>query len=130
LIRTLISHPSNQDRRSSGIRAIEVSRVDTSGADVWPCWPARRSRLSSEETAARFETVAGPLWIAGVSDRWTGRLILRPHWPPRRAMARHLFVATGLGTSILPVLSYAGRRDVDGRVHAVIALAAVAASAT
>ena len=26
-----------------------------------------------EETAARFETPAGPVWIAGISDLWTGK---------------------------------------------------------
>jgi uncharacterized protein len=116
-----------------------------------------------EETAARRETPAGPLWIAGISDLWTGRhdiaaalaavkndgaaVILLTHNPdvfplvPERVAltlaghthggqvrlpfvgrpivpsqfgqryaaghvvegSRHLFVATGLGTSILPV---------------------------
>ena len=116
-----------------------------------------------EETAARRETPAGPLWIAGISDLWTGRhdittalaavkddgapVILLTHNPDvfplvpdhvaltlaghthggqvripfvgrpivpsqfgQRFAAghvveggRHLFVATGLGTSILPV---------------------------
>ena len=115
-----------------------------------------------EETAARVETPAGPLWIAGISDLWTGRhdiaaavsavkddapVILLTHNPdvfplvPERVAltlaghthggqvrlpflgrpvvpsqfaqryaaghvvegGRHLFVATGLGTSILPV---------------------------
>jgi predicted MPP superfamily phosphohydrolase len=115
-----------------------------------------------EESAARRETPAGPLWIAGISDLWTGRhditaalaavkddrpVILLTHNPdvfpmvPDRVRltlaghthggqvrlpflgrpvvpsqfgqrfasghvvegGRHLFVATGLGTSILPV---------------------------
>lgn len=116
-----------------------------------------------EETAARLSTPAGPVWIAGISDLWTGRhdvaaalaaittdgapVILMTHNPdvfpavpdrvaltlaghthggqvwlplvgrpivPSRFGARfaaghvvegdrHLFVATGLGTSILPV---------------------------
>src|SRR6266542_4356261 len=116
-----------------------------------------------EDTAARLDTPAGPLWIAGISDLWTGRhdiasalaavkddgapVILLTHNPdvfpvvPKRVAltlaghthggqvrlpflgrpivpsrfgqrfaadhivegGRHLFVATGLGTSILPV---------------------------
>ena len=116
-----------------------------------------------EETAARLDTPAGPLWIAGISDVWTGRhdiaaalshvkddgvpVILLTHNPdvfplvPGRVAltlaghthggqvrlplvgrlivpsrfgqrfaaghvvedGRHLFVATGVGTSILPV---------------------------
>ena len=116
-----------------------------------------------EETAARFETPAGPLWIAGISDLWTGQhditralssveddgvpVILLTHNPdvfplvPERVAltlaghthggqvrlpflgrpvvpsrfgqrfaaghiiesGRHMFVATGVGTSILPV---------------------------
>jgi predicted MPP superfamily phosphohydrolase len=116
-----------------------------------------------EETAARLETVAGPVWFAGISDLWTGRhdvstalaavksgdepVILLTHNPdvfpsvPDRVAltlaghthggqvrlpvvgrpivpsqygerfaaghvverGRHLYVATGLGTSILPV---------------------------
>lgn len=115
-----------------------------------------------EETAAKLETPAGPLWVAGISDLWTGRhdiaaalsavkdaapVILLTHNPdvfplvPDRVAltlaghthggqvrvpfigrpivpsrfgqrfaaghvvedGRHLFVATGLGTSILPV---------------------------
>lgn len=116
-----------------------------------------------EETAARLATPAGPLWVAGVSDLWTGRhdvaaalrvvkedgapVILMTHNPdlfplvPDRVSltlaghthggqvrlpflgrpivpsrfgqrfaaghvvegGRHLFVATGVGTSILPV---------------------------
>jgi predicted MPP superfamily phosphohydrolase len=116
-----------------------------------------------EETAVRRETPAGPVWIAGISDVWTGRhdvdaalsaakadgapVILLTHNPdifplvPDRVAltlaghthggqarfpllgrpivpsqfgqrfaaghviegGRHLFVATGLGTSIIPV---------------------------
>src|SRR3954464_13289996 len=115
-----------------------------------------------EESAVRIETPAGPLWIAGISDLWTGvhdvhaalgsvkddaPVILLTHNPdvfpdvPRRVAltlaghthggqvrlpfigrpivpsqfgqryaaghviegGRHLFVATGVGTSILPV---------------------------
>lgn len=116
-----------------------------------------------EETAVRLTTRAGPLWVAGVSDLWTGRhdvaaalsvvknddapVILMTHNPdlfplvPDRVAltlaghthggqvrlpflgrpivpsrfgqrfaaghvvegGRHLFVATGVGTSILPV---------------------------
>jgi predicted MPP superfamily phosphohydrolase len=116
-----------------------------------------------EDTAVRVETRAGPLWIAGVSDVWTGRhdvaaalaavandgapVLLLTHNPdifpnvPERVTltiaghthggqlrlpivgalivpskfgqrfaaghivegGRHLFVATGIGTSILPV---------------------------
>jgi hypothetical protein len=116
-----------------------------------------------EETAARLSTPAGPVWIAGISDLWTGRhnvatalaavtndgapVILMTHNPdvfplvPERVALtlaghthggqvrlpfvgrpivpsqfgarfaaghvvegdRHLFVATGIGTSILPV---------------------------
>jgi uncharacterized protein len=116
-----------------------------------------------EETAARLETRAGPVWFAGISDLWTGRhdvsaalaavkggdepVILLTHNPdvfpsvPDRVAltlaghthggqvrlplvgrpivpsqygerfaaghvverGRHLYVATGLGTSILPV---------------------------
>lgn len=116
-----------------------------------------------EDTAARFDTPAGPVWVAGVSDLWTGRhdldaalsavtadrepvlllshnpdifplvparvaltlaghthggqvrlpFIGRPIVPSRFGQryaaghvvegGRHLFVATGLGTSILPV---------------------------
>lgn len=116
-----------------------------------------------EETAARLESPAGPLWVAGISDLWTGShdiakalaavqddgapVILLTHNPdvfplvPDRVAltlaghthggqvrlpflgrpivpsrfgerfaaghvvegGRHLFVATGLGTSILPV---------------------------
>jgi uncharacterized protein len=116
-----------------------------------------------EDTAERFDTPAGPLWVAGVSDLWTGRhdvtaavaavtdeetpVILLTHNPdifplvPKRVMltlaghthggqvrlpfvgrpivpsqfgerfaaghvvedGRHLYVATGTGTSILPV---------------------------
>lgn len=115
-----------------------------------------------EETAARFDTPGGPLWVAGISDLWTGPhdvpmalsavkddapVILLTHNPdvfprvPDRVAltlaghthggqvrlpfvgrpivpsgfgqrfaaghvvegGRHLFVATGLGTSILPV---------------------------
>jgi predicted MPP superfamily phosphohydrolase len=116
-----------------------------------------------DDTAARLETPAGPVWVAGVSDFWTGRhdlaaamslvkddgapVILLTHNPdifplvPRRVTitlaghthggqvrlpfagapivpsqygqryaaghviegGRHLFVATGIGTSILPV---------------------------
>ena len=116
-----------------------------------------------EETAAKVATPTGPLWIAGISDLWTGRhdiaaalsavtddgvpVILLTHNPdvfplvPRRVAltlaghthggqvrlpfigrpivpsqfgqrfaaghvvedGRHLFVATGLGTSILPI---------------------------
>jgi len=116
-----------------------------------------------EEKAARYDTASGPLWVAGVSDLWTGRhdiaaalsavkddgapVILLTHNPdifplvPDRVAltlaghthggqvrlpfvgrpvvpsrfgqrfaaghvvedGRHLFVATGLGTSILPV---------------------------
>lgn len=116
-----------------------------------------------EETAARLETRAGPIWVAGVSDLWTGRhdvaaalsavepdgapVILLTHNPdvfplvPARVAltlaghthggqvrlpfvgrmivpskfgqrfgaghivegGRHLFVSTGVGTSILPV---------------------------
>ena len=116
-----------------------------------------------EETAVRLTTPAGPLWVAGVSDLWTGRhdvaaalgvvknddapVILMTHNPdlfplvPDRVAltlaghthggqvrlpflgrpivpsrfgqrfaaghvvegGRHLFVATGVGTSILPV---------------------------
>ncbi len=116
-----------------------------------------------EETAERVDTPAGPLWIAGISDLWTGRhdipsalravqpdgapIILLSHNPdvfpdvpdgvaltlaghthggqvrlpfvgrpivPSRfgqrfaaghvvEEGRHLFVATGVGTSILPV---------------------------
>jgi uncharacterized protein len=115
-----------------------------------------------EESAVRIETPAGPLWIAGISDLWTGvhdvhaalaavkddaPVILLTHNPdvfpdvPRRVAltlaghthggqvrlpfigrpivpsqfgqryaaghviedGRHLFVATGIGTSILPV---------------------------
>ena len=116
-----------------------------------------------EERAARVDTPAGPLWIAGISDLWTGRHDIRaaladvkddrapvillthnpdvfPKVPDRVAITlaghthggqvqlpivgrpivpsqfgqryaaghivedgRHLFVATGMGTSILPV---------------------------
>jgi predicted MPP superfamily phosphohydrolase len=116
-----------------------------------------------EEAAARIETPAGPLWIAGISDLWTGRhdiaaalssvrddgasVVLLTHNPdvfpfvPGRVAltlaghthggqvrlpfigrpvvpsqfgqrfaaghvvegGRHLFVGTGIGTSILPV---------------------------
>lgn len=116
-----------------------------------------------EDTAAKLNTSAGPLWIAGLSDRWTGRhdlaaamsaveddgapVLLLTHNPdvfprvPSRVTltlaghthggqvrvpligppivpsqfgqrfaaghvveeGRHLFVATGVGTSILPV---------------------------
>jgi uncharacterized protein len=116
-----------------------------------------------EDTAARIDTRAGPLWIAGVSDLWTGRhdlaaalaavagdsapVVLLTHNPDifpnvpasvtltlaghthggqvrlpivgalvvpskfgQRFAAghvveggRHLFVATGIGTSILPI---------------------------
>jgi predicted MPP superfamily phosphohydrolase len=115
-----------------------------------------------EETAMRFDTAGGPLWIAGISDTWTGRhdiakalsavaddepVILLTHNPdvfpevPERVSLtlaghthggqvrlpfigrpivpsrfgqrfaaghvvegrRHLYVATGIGTSILPV---------------------------
>jgi uncharacterized protein len=116
-----------------------------------------------EETAAKLATPAGPLWVAGISDVWTGRhdiaaalqsvnddaapVILLTHNPdvfplvPARVSltlaghthggqvwlpfigrpivpsrfgqrfaaghivegGRHLYVATGLGTSILPV---------------------------
>ena len=116
-----------------------------------------------EETAARLETAAGPVWVAGISDFWTGRhdiaaalaavkddgapVVLLTHNPdvfpdvPRRVTitlaghthggqvrlpflgrpivpsqfgqrfaaghivedGRHLFVATGVGTSIVPV---------------------------
>ena len=116
-----------------------------------------------EEAAARLETPAGPVWLAGISDVWTGRhdvraalsavkddgapVILMTHNPdvfpevPERVVLtvaghthggqvrlplvgtpivpsrygkrfaaghvvegnRHLFVATGVGTSILPV---------------------------
>lgn len=116
-----------------------------------------------EDTAVRLNTSAGPLWVAGISDRWTGRhdlaaamsivkddgipVLLLTHNPdifplvPNRVTltlaghthggqvrlpvigapivpsqfgqrfaaghvvegGRHLFVATGLGTSILPV---------------------------
>jgi hypothetical protein len=116
-----------------------------------------------EETAQKFSTPAGPVWIGGVSDLWTGRhdvataltaikddgapVILMTHNPdvfpvvPDRVAltlaghthggqvrlpfvgrpivpsrfgerfaaghvvegGRHLFVATGLGTSILPI---------------------------
>jgi len=116
-----------------------------------------------EDTAARVETAAGPVWVAGVSDLWTGRhdldaaltaiddddapVILLTHNPdifpvvPKRVSltlaghthggqvrlpfvgspivpsqfgqrfaaghivegGRHLFVATGVGTSILPI---------------------------
>ena len=116
-----------------------------------------------EETAAKLSTTAGPVWVAGVSDMWTGRpdistalaatvddgapVILMTHNPdvfplvPNRVAltlaghthggqvrlpfigrpvvpsrfgqrfaaghvvedGRHLFVATGVGTSILPV---------------------------
>ena len=116
-----------------------------------------------EESAVRVETRAGPLWVAGVSDLWTGRhdvraalaavkddgapIVLLTHNPdvfpevPSRVTltlaghthggqvllpfvgrpivpskfgqrfaaghviedGRHLFVATGVGTSILPV---------------------------
>ena len=116
-----------------------------------------------EDTAARLNTSAGPVWVAGISDRWTGRhdldaamsvveddgapVLLLTHNPdvfprvPDRVTltlaghthggqvwlpligppivpsqfgqrfaaghvvegGRHLFVATGVGTSILPV---------------------------
>ena len=116
-----------------------------------------------EDTAARIDTLAGPLWIAGISDLWTGKhdinaalapvkhdvapvilmthnpdvfpavpdrvaltlaghthggqvrlpLVGRPVVPSRYGQrfaaghvvegGRHLFVATGLGTSILPL---------------------------
>ena len=116
-----------------------------------------------EDTAIRIQTTAGPLWIAGISDLWTGRhdiaaalarvvddgapVILLTHNPdvfpdvPARVTitlaghthggqvrvpffgrpvvpsrygqrfaaghvvegGRHMFVATGVGTSILPV---------------------------
>lgn len=116
-----------------------------------------------EDTAARLDTPAGPVWIAGISDMWTGRhdlaaamsvvkddgapVLLLTHNPdvfplvPDRVTltlaghthggqvrlplagrpivpskfgqrfaaghvvegGRHLFVATGLGTSVLPV---------------------------
>jgi len=116
-----------------------------------------------EERAARVDTAAGPLWVAGISDLWTGRHDIRtaladvkddhapvillthnpdvfPNVPDRVAITlaghthggqvqlpivgrlivpsqfgqryaaghivedgRHLFVATGMGTSILPV---------------------------
>lgn len=116
-----------------------------------------------EETAAKLETTAGPVWVAGISDLWTGRhdiaaalshveddgvpVVLLTHNPdvfpvvPERVDltlaghthggqvrlpfvgspivpsrfgqrfaagnvvegGRHLFVATGVGTSILPV---------------------------
>ena len=116
-----------------------------------------------EDTAARLETPSGPVWVAGVSDLWTGRhdlaaalsaveserepVLLLTHNPdifpmvPARVTVtlaghthggqvrlpfigrpivpsqfgqryaagliveegRHLFVATGVGTSILPV---------------------------
>ena len=115
-----------------------------------------------EETAVRIQTAAGPLWIAGISDLWTGVHDVRaalaavsdnapvillahnpdvfPDVPARIALTlaghthggqvrlpfvgrpivpsqfgqryaaghviedgRHLFVATGVGTSILPV---------------------------
>jgi uncharacterized protein len=89
-----------------------------------------------EETAAKLSTPAGPVWLAGISDLWTGRhdiatalaaatndgapVILMTHNPDvfplvpskfgERFAAghivegdRHLFVATGVGTSILPV---------------------------
>jgi uncharacterized protein len=116
-----------------------------------------------EETAVRLETAAGPLWMAGISDLWTGRhdiaaalssvkddgvsVVLLTHNPdvfpsvPGRVAitlaghthggqvklplvgrlvvpsrfgqrfaagrvvegGRHMFVATGVGTSILPV---------------------------
>ena len=116
-----------------------------------------------EDTAARLNTPAGPLWVAGISDLWTGRhdleaalsavkddgapVVLLTHNPdvfplvPDRVTltlaghthggqvrfpfvgrpivpsrfgqrfaaghvvesGRHLFVATGLGTSILPI---------------------------
>jgi uncharacterized protein len=116
-----------------------------------------------EDTAARLDTPAGPVWVAGVSDLWTGRhdltaalsaikddgepVLLLTHNPdifplvPERVTltlaghthggqvrlpfvgrpivpsrfgqrfaaghvvegGRHLFVATGLGTSIIPV---------------------------
>lgn len=119
--------------------------------------------LVVEDRAVRIETAAGPIWIAGISDLWTGRhdiaaalasvpddaapVILLTHNPdvfpdvPARVTltlaghthggqvrlplvgrpivpsqfgqryaaghvvesGRHLFVATGLGTSILPV---------------------------
>ena len=116
-----------------------------------------------EDTAAKLDTASGPIWIAGISDLWTGRhdlaaalsmvtddgvpVILLTHNPdvfplvPDRVAltlaghthggqvrlpflgrpivpsrfgqrfaaghvvegGRHLFVATGLGTSILPL---------------------------
>lgn len=116
-----------------------------------------------EDTAAKIDTPAGPIWVAGVSDRWTGKhdvaaalaavdgdgtpVILMTHNPdifpevPDRVSltlaghthggqvrlpfvgtpivpsqfgkrfaaghvvegGRHLFVSTGIGTSILPV---------------------------
>ncbi len=116
-----------------------------------------------EDTAARIDTPAGPVWVAGVSDLWTGRhdltdalsavtednepVLLLTHNPdifplvPERVTltlaghthggqvrlpffgrpivpsrfgqrfaaghivegGRHLFVATGLGTSIIPI---------------------------
>ena len=116
-----------------------------------------------EDTAARLDTPAGPVWVAGISDRWAGRhdlaaamsvvkddgapVLLLTHNPdvfplvPNRVTltlaghthggqvrlplagppivpslfgqrfaaghvvegGRHLFVATGVGTSILPV---------------------------
>ena len=115
-----------------------------------------------EETAVRVATAAGPIWIAGISDLWTGRpdvaaalaavtddapVILLTHnpdvfpdVPPRVALTvaghthggqvrlpfigtpivpsrfgaryvsghvveggRHLYVATGIGTSLVPV---------------------------
>jgi hypothetical protein len=116
-----------------------------------------------EERAARLETAAGPVWVAGISDFWTGRhdiaaalaavkddgapIVVLTHNPdvfpdvPARVTitlaghthggqvrlpflgrpivpsrfgqrfaaghivedGRHLFVATGVGTSILPV---------------------------
>jgi len=119
--------------------------------------------LVLEETAAKLDTRAGPVWLAGISDLWTGRhdistalagvshddtpVILMTHNPdvfplvPTRVAltlaghthggqvrlpflgrpivpsqfgqrfaaglviegGRHLFVATGVGTSILPV---------------------------
>jgi predicted MPP superfamily phosphohydrolase len=116
-----------------------------------------------EETAVKLDTAAGPVWVAGISDVWTGRhdipaalksvtddaapIVLLTHnpdvfpWVPARVSltvaghthggqvwlpfigrpvvpsrfgqrfaaghivegGRHMYVATGLGTSILPV---------------------------
>ena len=64
----------NHDRRSDGPRVRRA--LETAGIHVL------------EDTAVVISTPGGPLWLAGVSDAWTGPHDVRGHSPRSRTTAR------------------------------------------